>query len=356
MNMNKQSRLFLEKLMNTPTPSGYEDKGRKIWRDEIKSYADQVHGDVHGNSFAVVNKGKKKRIMLAGHIDELGFQVKYINKEGFIYFNTLGGFDIGIIPGRKVRIHTSQGDLLGVIGRKAIHLIESKDRDKVSQIHELSIDIGATSKEEVEKLTQIGDPITYDNNFEPLLNDLYVSRAFDDKIGAYIVAEVMKNISAKKDAFKASLYSVATCQEEVGLRGAQTSAYTIEPHVGFAIDVTHGTDTPDVDNNKYGEINVGQGVVIGRGPNFNSKLLDLMIAVAKKHKIDYQIESSSRPTGTDANVIQVARSGVATGLLKIPCRYMHTFTEVISMRDVENCVKLLTEVCLVIDDKSDFTL
>lgn len=353
--MKKQSMQFLETLMKTPSPSGSEDKVRKIWFAEMKNFSDEIKIDVHGNAIASVNPDKSPRIMLAGHMDELGFQVKYIDDKGFIYFDRLGGFDIGIIPGRKIRIHTRNGDVLGVTGKKAIHLLEKEEREKVLKPHQLYIDIGAKDKDEVKKLIGIGDPITYDPNFEEMRNDIYTSRAFDDKIGAFIVAEVMKNVFKRRNELKASLFSVATVQEEIGLRGARTSAYGIHPDIGIAIDVCHATDTPDVEMKKVGEVKLGEGASITRGPNINPKVFSMLVDIAKKKRISYQIESSPRPTGTDANVIQVTREGVATGLVSIPCRYMHTYTEVVSAKDVESAINILTEFCLSVDSKIDFT-
>jgi len=354
--MTKETMKFLEKLMNLPSPSGYEEKVRKAWLDEMKNNSDAIRSDVHGNAIAAINPEKHPRIMLAGHMDELGFQVAYIQDNGFIYFNRLGGFDIGIIPGRKIRIHTRKGNVLGVVGKKAIHLFERSDREKVPKPHQLYIDIGAKDKKEAEKIVEIGDPITYDTNFEQLRKDLYVSRGFDDKIGAFIVAEVMKNVYKRRNEFKGSLYSVATVQEEVGLRGARTSAFGIDPDIGIAIDVTHATDTPDVDHKKVGDIKLGEGAPISRGPNINHKVFDMLKGACEKHKIKYQVEAAPYPTGTDANVIQVTRAGVAAGLVSIPCRYMHTYTEVVSMKDVESAIKILTEFCLQIDDSVDFIL
>ncbi|OPX27141.1 MAG: hydrolase [Candidatus Cloacimonas sp. 4484_140] len=352
--MDKESLIFLEKLMNLPSPSGYEQKVRQAWLAEMKKFSDEIKSDVHGNAISMVNPDKHPRIMLAGHMDELGFQVGYIHEKGYIYFNRLGGFDISIIPGRKVRIHTKNGDILGVTGKKAIHLFDKEDREKVLKPHQLYIDIGAKDKKEAQKLVEIGDPITYDTNFEKLRKDLYVSRAFDDKIGAFVVAEVMKNVFKRRKEFKGSLYSVATVQEEVGLRGARTSAFGIDPDIGIAIDVTHATDTPDVDKKKVGDIGLGDGASIVRGPNINHKVFDMLMDNAKKHKVSYQVEAAARPTGTDANVIQITRAGVATGLVSIPCRYMHTYTEVVSLKDVESAINILTEFCFQVDDSVNF--
>ena len=353
--MNKKSKEFLKTLLHTPSPSGYEHEIRKVWMDEMKEFADNVKIDLHGNVIASLEGKKSPKIMLSGHMDELGFQVRYINKNGFIFFNQLGGFDVGLIPGRKVRIHTKDGDILGVTGKKAIHLIKRKERDKVVKPENLYIDIGAKNKEEAHKLVEIGDPITYDPNFEELRNEIYTSRAFDDKIGSFIVAEVMKNIRKNKKDFKASLYSVSSCQEEVGIRGAQTSAYGINPDIGIAIDVTNCSDTPDASEQRVGEIKLSAGGTINRGPNINPKVFEILKQVAEENDIKYQVEASARPTGTDANVIQVTRSGVATGLLGIPCRYMHSYTEVISLEDTQAVIDILTHFCLKIDKNIDFT-
>jgi tetrahedral aminopeptidase len=343
--MDKKEYKFLKEILRTPSPSGYEDPVRKLWFDEMKTYSDKITIDNTGNVIASLNVGKKSKIMLAGHMDELGFQVSYVCDKGYIYFGTLGGFDVNIIAGRKVRIHTSKGDITGVVGKKAIHLLDADERKKATKLHQLYIDIGAKDKKETLKLIEIGDPITYDPTLEKLRNRLYVSRAFDDKIGAFIVAEVLKKVSEKKNKLKAELHSVATVQEEVGLRGARTAAYAIDPDVGIAIDVTHATDTPDCDPKKDGDVKLGEGVAITRGPNINPKIFELLIKIAKKKKIKYQVEAASRPTGTDANVIQISRAGVATGLISIPCRYMHTQTEVISMKDVDSAIDLLTAFC-----------
>lgn len=345
---------FLEKLLKTPSPSGYEDKVRLLWHDEMKNYAEEVRIDVHGNVIAAVNKDNSPRIMLAGHMDELGFQVKYIDDKGFIYFNRLGGFDIGIIPGRKVRIHTKKGDVLGVMGKKAVHMMEREEREKVPKPHQLFIDVGAADKKEAESLVEIGDPITYDPNFEELRNGVATSRGFDDKIGAFVVAQVLKNVAKRKNECKAGVFSVATVQEEVGLRGAKTSAHGIGPDIGIAVDVTNASDTPEINLAQFGEVKLGKGAAISRGPNINPMVFEMLTKIAKEKKINHQIEAAPYPTGTDANVIQITRAGVAAGLVSVPCRYMHTYTEIISLKDVEDVISLLTEFCLAVDKEIDF--
>lgn len=351
--MEEKSQQFLEQLMHTPSPSGYEQKVRQVWREELTPYCDEVELDVHGNAIASLNKTRTPKIMLAGHIDELGFQVKYFNDKGFIYFGTLGGFDATIIPGRKVIIHAKTGPVLGVLGKKAIHLMDRSEENKTPKIHELYIDIGASSKDEVQKLMEIGDPITYEPNFATLRNDLQVSRGFDDKIGAFVVAEVMKKVAARKNELKAGLFGVATVQEEVGLRGARTSAWGIQPQIGIAIDVTHATDTPDTSAQKDGEVKLGAGAVIARGPFINPNVFDLLLQTAKSAKIPYQVEAIARNTGTDTDVIQTTGAGVASGLISIPLRYMHTYSEVISIQDVKHAIDLLAGFCLAVSAETN---
>ena len=352
--MRKASRNFLEAVVSAPSPSGYEGPARKVWNKEVERYADEVTVDVHGNAIAVYNKGGKPRVMFAGHIDELGFQVAHISDEGYIFFNTIGGFDMGIVPGRKVRIHTDSGPVLGIIGKKPIHLMGGDDRRKVLEKQDLFIDIGAKDGKETKKLVAIGDPVTYDPNFEVLRRDQLVARGFDDKMGAFIAAEVLRCVSQSKKKSKAAVYAVATVQEEIGLRGAKTSTYGVDPLVGIALDVTHATDYPGMDKRRHGDIKIGGGPDIARGANINPVVFDRLVAAAKRLKIPYQISAASGGTGTDANAMQLSRAGVATGLVSIPNRYMHTPVEVLSIKDLDNAIALLTEFVLAIDEKTSF--
>lgn len=321
---------------------------------ETRKHADEVRADVHGNGIAVLNEKGKPRIMLAGHVDELGFQVAHITDSGYIHFYAIGGFDLGTIQGRKVRIHTRKGEVPGVIGKKDVHLMSGAERNKVPQIHEMWIDIGAKDGKEAKKLVAIGDPITYDANFEILRGNLAVSRGFDDKVGAYIAAETLRQVARGRKKPRAALYAVATVQEEIGSRGATTSAFGIDPLVGIAIDVTHASDYPDVDKRKAGDLKVGGGPVIARGANINPVVFDMLVGTADKNDIPYQIEAEARGTGTDANPIQLSRAGVAAGLLCIPERYMHTPVEVLSLKDLDSAVKLLVAFILAVDEKTRF--
>ena len=355
--MRKASRAFLGKLLSAPGPSGYEDPVRKVWIAEVEKHADSVSVDVHGNAIAVTNAEGQPRVMLAGHMDELGFQVVHIDDEGFISFDTVGGFDIGIVPGRKVRVHTDDGEVLGVIGKKPIHLMSAADRNKAPAKHELWIDIGAKDGKEARKLVAVGDPVTYDANFEILRRDLAVSKAFDNRMGAYVVAETLRRVAAeaaKGKGVKAALYSVATVQEEVGLRGARTSTYGVDPDVGIALDVTFATDYPGMDKRRYGDIKLGGGPVLNRGANVNPVVYNRLVAVAKKKKIPHQICAEPGGTGTDANAMQLSRAGVATALVSVALRNMHTAVEVLSLDDLDRTVALLTEFTISLDKNAEF--
>ncbi len=351
--MRGASKQFLQDLLAAPGPSGYEGPVRKVWTAEVASYADAVEVDVHGNAIASYNAQGGPRVMLAGHMDELGFQIIYIDDKGYLYFETIGGFDLGMVPGRKVRIHTRSGPVLGVLGKKPIHLMRGEERNKVPAKHELWIDIGVQSGKEAQEIVEIGDPVTYDPNFEVLRGDLVVSRATDNKAGAWVVAEAMRRVTRAKKC-RAALFSVATVQEEIGLRGARTSAYGVDPLVGIAVDVTWAMDHPGVDKRQVGECLLGGGPVINRVANINPVVFDRLVSVAKKKKIPHQIMAEPGGTGTDANAIQLSRAGVAAALVSLPQRYMHTPVEVVSLKDLDNTAKLLAEFVLSLEETASF--
>ncbi len=350
--MRTASLKFLKKLLEAPSPSGYEQPAQQVWRAYVEAFADRIKRDIHGNSIAVINPDGAPRIMFAGHCDELGFVVRYINDKGFIYFATVGGHDKSIIPGRRVVIHTKNGPVYGVTGKKAIHMMTADERKKVPEIENLWIDIGVSSKEEAEKRVSVGDPIVYDVAFQPINESVVTSRGFDDKVGAFAVAEALRLL--KESGVSAAVYSVATVQEEIGLRGAKTSAFAIDPKVGVAVDVTHATDHPEVDQRKEGEVKLGGGPVITRGANANPKVVELLIEAAKEEDIQYQLQAIPGGTPTDANAIQLNRSGVAAGLVSIPLRYMHTPSEVVSLEDVENTARLLAAFARKVSSAIDF--
>ena len=343
--MKKTDFAFLKELVETPSPSGFEQPAQRVIRRQLEAHASSLETDVMGNQIAYLQGQGGPRVMLAGHCDEIGFMVQYVDDNGFIFFGAIGGVDPHLSPGQRINIHTVKGPIRGVIGKKAIHLIDAKDRDTVIKLKDQYIDIGGSSRTQVEKLVQIGDPVTFAVGLEKLQGDRVTSRSFDDKMGAFIVTQVLKQVQAQGGAV-AELYSVTTVQEEVGLRGAATSVYGVNPQVGIAVEVSHATDSPDVDAKGIGRVEVGKGPVIARGANINPILFDLLIATAKKEQIPVQIIGVPRATGTDANVMQLSRGGVATALVGVPLRYMHTPIEVLALSDLENSIKLLTALVL----------
>jgi endoglucanase len=341
---------FLTALLHARSPSGYEFEAQKVFDDYVKPAADAYAKDAMGNRIATLNPAGDPVLMLAGHMDELGLIITYVNKDGFIYFDTIGGHDRVMISGRRVVIQTAKGPIKGVTGKRAIHLMEDADRKKAPEIHEIWIDIGAKSKKEALARVSIGDTATYDHEFELIHGSIGASRAFDNKVGAYAVGEALIRLAKTPEKLVAKIVSVATAQEEIGTRGAITSAYSVNPHIALAVDVGHATDHPDCDNRKYGETKLGGGPILCRGANINPKVFERLEKCAKKLKIPYQIEADPRPTGTDARAIQIGRAGVATGLISIPLRYMHTPSELVDLQDVENCVQLLVAFALSLEE------
>jgi endoglucanase len=337
---------FLTELLHARSPSGFEGEAQEVFDRHVKPAADAYTGDALGNRIATLNPKGDPTLMLAGHMDELGLIITYINKDGFIYFDTIGGHDRTVISGRRVIIQTANGPVKGVTGKRAVHLMDEADRKKVPEIHEIWIDIGARSKAEALDRVAMGDPATYDHEFELIHGTIGAARAFDNKVGAYIVGETLIRLSKEKRKLAAKVAAVATSQEEIGVRGATGSGYSVDPQLALVVDVSHATDHPDCDNRKFGETKLSAGPIICRGANMNPKVYDNLLKAAKKLKIPYQLDSDPRPTGTDARAIQVSRGGVACGLVGIPLRYMHTPSEIVDLEDVERCVKLFVEFAL----------
>lgn len=332
---------LLEELVNIPSPTGFEQPAQSVVRSRFKDLADSVTTDVLGNVTGVLNPSGYPRIILAGHVDEVGLQVKHITEKGFIYFHMLGGIDAHITPGCRITILTNKGEVLGVIGKKAIHLQKPEDRKKIVKLDQQYIDIGATSKEEAEvRGIRIGDAIVFNEKYATLGDTgVVVSRCFDDRVGTFIIAEIMRLLKDKP--FDAAVHGVSTVQEEIGCVGAETSTYQIDPQVGIVFDVTHSSDTPDVKDTEFGEVKLGGGPVISRGPNINPILFDLLDETARELEIPIQIMAAPRMTGTDARAVYKKRGGVATVLIGIPNRYMHTMSEIIHLDDVDAIIKLV---------------
>lgn len=353
--MRKESYEFLSQLVEAPSPSGYEQPAQRIFRAYIEK-SSAVTTDVMGNVFGFVEGAGKDRprVMLVGHSDEIGLQVRYIDDNGFIYFSAIGGVDAHLTPGQRVILHSGKGALPGVIGRKPIHLMEQKDRDTVTKLDSQYIDVGASTKKEAEKLVRVGDPITFAAGIEKLQGDRVTSRGFDDKAGSFVVAEVLRQVASSRKKLALDLYGVSSVQEEIGLRGGATSSYSVNPDIGICVEVDFATDQPDVEKKHNGDVRVGKGPILPRGANINPVLFDLLAATAEEHKIPVQFTGIPRATGTDANVMQISRGGVATALVKIPLRYMHTPVELLALSDLENAVKLIVAVLAKIKDKAIF--
>ena len=351
--MDAAGREFLQQLIDAPSPSGYEQAVRRVWRETVSTFADDVRGDVHGNVIASRNPGGSPRLMFAGHCDELGLQINFISDKGYLYFNTIGGHDPSLISGRRVIIHTQDGPVRGVTGRRAVHLTPRGERGKEQKVEDIWIDIGVSDKAEAEALVRVGDAVTYELGMQPLRNGLAVARAFDNKIGAWVVAEALRRIDAA--ACAAEVVSVATVQEELGLRGATTSTFGIDPLVGVAVDVTHATDHPNVNKVTAGDVSLDGGPVITRGANVNPVVERLLMESAEALGMTVQVEAEPRGTGTDANAMQLSRAGVATGLLSVPLRYMHTPSEIISLDVADQAADLLAAFAQRLTPETDFT-
>lgn len=354
--MRKESLKFLEKLLEAPSPSGYEQAAQRVFRDYVAPHCDQVTTDVMGNVIAhVAGEGTDlPRVMVVGHTDEIGLQVKYVDDKGFLYFAAVGGVDAHLTPGKLVNVHTAKGPLPGVIGKKPIHLMDAKDRETVVKLEAQYIDIGARDKKEADKLVRVGDAVTFAGSLTRLHGDRAASRGFDDKAGCFVVAEVLRLVKESGRKLKVELYGVSSVQEEIGLRGGTTSSYSVNPDVGICVEVDFATDQPDVEKKHNGEVVLGKGPILTRGANINPRLFELLAATAETEKIGVQYTANPRATGTDANVMQISRGGVATALVKIPLRYMHTPVETVSLADLESAARLIVATLERIGSREEF--
>ncbi|MBT3169719.1 MAG: M42 family metallopeptidase [Candidatus Cloacimonetes bacterium] len=349
--MEKNMKKFFKDLVEAPSPSGFEQAAQEVYRNFVKDYADEVKTDVHGNVIALKKGTGNIRFMVSGHADEIGMMVNYIDENGYIRFLPIGGIDPSLLPGLRVDIYGKK-KYRGVIGKKPIHAMSSADMNKAPKMDELWIDFGAKDKKDAEKKISVGDFITFSKGMEMLSSHLVTTKATDNKAGVFVAGALLKELANEKTV--ANVYAVSSVQEEVGLRGARTSAFGIDPHVGIAVDVTVSTDYPGMSKSKFGDISLGKGPAVSVGANINPKVFELLKKAADKAKIKYQVEAAPRATGTDANAIQVTRSGVAAGLISLPNRYMHTPNEIISLNDLSDAVQLIAEFVRLIDDKTDF--
>jgi endoglucanase len=354
--MDDASHAFLRRLLETPSPSGFEQPVQQVVREYARPFADEVTTDRHGNVIAARptqgHDTRVPRVMLAGHCDQIGLMVQHIDGDGFLYVQPIGGWDMQILLGQYLTVWTKDGPVTGVVARKAIHLMTPEERNKVPQFSDVWVDIGAKDKDEAAKLVRPGDPVTFALGYRALRNGLAAAPAMDDKVGLWVCVEALRRLHGRPLA--AGVYAVSTVAEEIGLRGATTATYAINPTVGIAVDVCHATDTPGADKKQVGDVKCGGGPVLFRGPNISPRVFDLLEVTATKHGIPIQFAGSPRATGTDGNVMQISREGVAVGIVGIPNRYMHSPVEVVHHDDLSNAAALLAEFCAAVGPDTNF--
>lgn len=351
--MNKQNRNFLYKLLEVPSPSGFESKAQEITKEYLKGSCDKLTSDINGNLIAF-KKGKGKlKVMLIGHADEIGFMINYVDESGYLYLKPLGGFDVNLLPGLRLNIWHDGQPIFGIIGKNAPHMSRGDSDSPKLKMEDIWVDIGAKNKEDALKRVSIGDIVTFQSAIEEPSKDVIVSKATDNKVGVYVAAAVMKALA--KEELKVNYYAVASVGEETTMKGARTSSYHIQPDIAIVIDVTSTSDVPGADKRKFGDIKLGEGPVLALGAAVHPKVNARLKELAKEHKIPLQIEIEPGHTGTDADVIHSQRAGVATAVLSIPNRYMHSPIEMIHLQDLDNATRLITEFIKGLDDTFDLS-
>jgi putative aminopeptidase FrvX len=355
--LDPKSKTFLLDYLNTPSPTGFEWRGQKKWADYTRQYSDRVENDTYGTAWATLEGSSKRgrRVMLEAHADEIGYMVKYITKEGFIYLDRIGGSDVATARGRRLDILGDKGTVRGVVGNTAIH-IRDKEDEKVPKVHELFVDIGTTTGKEVaEAGIRVGHAAVYADGVELMGKDLLLGRALDNRVGGFIIAQVMKCLSERKKRTAATAIAVNAVQEEIGGHGAKMVTHRLMPDVAICLDVTHATDTPGIDKAKHGEVKFAGGPTITHGTCNHPKVMERLMESAKKAKVKLQHESSSRYSGTDTDEIFRVQHGIPSGLISLPLRYMHSVVEMVSLKDVEQIVDVLAAFVESVTDGDVFT-
>jgi len=353
--LNKKSLDFLETYLNNAAPTGYEWDGQKIWMDYLKPYVDEFITDTYGTAVAVINPKAKYKVVIEGHADEISWYVNYIADNGLIHVIRNGGSDHMIAPSKIVNIHTKKGIVKGVFGWPAIHT-RDKSKEETPKIENITIDVGAKDKTEVEKMgVHVGCVITYPDEFHILNKDKFVCRALDNRMGGFMIAEVARLLYENKKELPFGLYVTNSVQEEIGLRGAEMITHTIQPNVAIVTDVTHDTTTPMIDPKKQGYVEIGKGPVVAYAPAVQQKLRDLITETAEEKKIPFQRSALSRATGTDTDAFAYSNGGVASALISLPLRYMHTTVEMVHRDDVENVIRMIYETLLKIKEGETFS-
>ena len=352
--MNENSLKFLEKYINIASPTGFETSGQMVWLDYIKPYIDEYFTDTYGSVVGVINPSAPYKVVIEAHADEISWFVNYITKEGYIYLKKNGGSDTAIAPSKRVNIHTSKGIVKGLFGFPAIHVREP-ETDKVPTLKSLFLDLGCENKEEVEALgVHVGCVATFDDEFMVLNDKWYVGRALDNRIGGFMIAEVARLLKENNIQLPFGLYIVNAVQEEIGLRGAEMIAHRIKPDVAIVTDVCHDTQSPAYNKIQSGDFSSGKGAVLTYGPAVQNNLLQMIIDVARKSELPFQRATASRSTGTDTDAFAYSSAGVASALISLPLKYMHTTVEMVHKDDVQNIIKLIYDFLLQLPEGHDF--
>jgi endoglucanase len=353
--LSPSSIAFLKRLLDAPAPSGFETAAARTWRGEAESFADKVSVDVAGNSMAEVNPGGSPTIMLDGHIDEIGVIVQYIDDDGYVYIAPIGGWDPQVLVGQRIRFLGNDGDVLGVVGKKPIHLMKTEDREHASKFSDLWVDVGSSKRAETEARLSVGDPGVLDSRTLDFPNGRIVSRSIDDRIGAFIVLEALRRYAEKPGA--ARVVAAATTQEEIAWHGggALVCAHCINPQIAIVVDVTFATDHPNIEKKEIGEHKMGGGPILSRGALISPVVLKLLRETAKRNDIAHTVHAVGRDTSTNADAIHIAREGVATGLVSVPNRYMHSPNEMVALSDVDAASTLIAEFCRSVTVQTDLT-
>jgi putative aminopeptidase FrvX len=352
--MTPAAKKFFQKVLESPSPSGYEQPVQRVVREYAGTFADEVRTDTHGNVIVSVNPGAPLRVMFAGHADQIGLIVTYIDEMGFVYSKPIGGWDPQQLIGQRMTIHAAEGPVQAVISRKAIHLLDEEERKQIVKQKEMWLDIGARSQAEAQELVAIGDPVTLELGYKEMRNNYANAPGMDNKTGLWVCIEGARR-AKEQGGLEVAVHAVATVQEEIGLRGATTSAFGIDPHVGVAVDVTHATDCPTIDKTQESDIKLGYGPVLSRGPNINPIAFSRLRAAGESADIPMQWAALNRGASNDGNALQLTRAGVATGIVGIPLRYMHSAVEIISLEDIDHAAQLLAEFVLRLEPDADFT-
>ena len=347
---------FLKRLLDAPGPSGFETLAGRSWRAEAEKFADKVSVDVAGNCIAEVNPGGKPTILIDGHIDEIGVIVQYIDDDGYVYISPIGGWDPQVLVGQRIRFIAAGGDVIGVVGRKPIHLMKEADREHAVKFTDIWVDVGARNRAEVEARLAVGDPGVIDSRVHDFPNNRIVSRSIDDRIGAFAALEALRRYSEKPGT--ARVVAAATTQEEIAWHGggALVATNQIRPKLAIVVDVTFATDHPNIEKKEIGDHKLGGGPVLGRGALLSPVLFEMLRAAARARNIPFSVHAIGRDSATNADAIHVAQEGVATALVSIPNRYMHSPNEMVSLDDVDHTAELIAELCRMVDEKMDFSV